>query len=174
MSRPRPSPDGSKEELEELDEGAILSHQAAPHAPQRRAQVAVSDERSVVIAEGASRPGSRPYRADRGEATVVIRDRRDLQRARRQILAELSGKQPLPRAVLIGAGVAVFAIVGALVIVWLRAPSAELTKVVAPSELVTEIKPPPPAQSVAAPKAELPTPKISLEELPLERPRRRQ
>lgn len=176
MSRSR-SPHGNSEELEELDEGAIIAHQAAPHAPQRRARVA-DESRSIVIAEQANAPASRPYRADRGEATVVIRDRRGLDAARRKILAELHGRNGVPRAVWYGLAFAVFAIAGSLFIVWLRTPrSDELVKVVAPSEAVPEVKATPaPATSAGASLTnELPTPKISLEELPLERrPRRRQ
>jgi hypothetical protein len=172
VSTSGPSSDGSKEELEELDEGAIIAHQAAPHPPQRRARVA-DESRSIVIAEEAAQPASRPYRADRGEATVVIRDRRDLDRARKKILAELHGKPAVPRAVWLGLVFAAFAIVGSLVIVWVRAPRAELTNVVAPSEFAAEMKPAlAPAPSAPASRAELPTPQISLEQLPLERKRR--
>jgi hypothetical protein len=176
VSRTRSS-QGNSEELEELDEGAIIAHQAAPHAPQRRAQVA-DESRSIVIADEASQPASRPYRADRGEPTVVIRDRRSLDAARRKILAELHGPQGLPRAVWFGIAFAMFAIAGSLFIVWLRtARSDELVKVVAPAQVVHEVKvaPAPATTTSASLSSELPTPKISLEELPLERrPRRRQ
>lgn len=104
---------------------------------------------------------------------MVIRDRRDLERARKEILAELHGRPGLPRAVWLGLAFAVFAIAGSLGIVWVRAPRAELTKVVAPSELAADIKPPAAqAPSSARSLPELPTPQVSLEELPLERPRR--
>jgi hypothetical protein len=177
VSRTRSS-QGNSEELEELDEGAIIAHQAAPHAPQRRAQVA-DESRSIVIAEEASQPASRPYRADRGEPTVVIRDRRSLDAARRKILAELHGRQGgLPRAVWFGIAFAMFAIAGSLFIVWLRTPrNDELVKVVAPAQVVHEVKVSPAPVTTTSPSlsSELPTPKISLEELPLERrPRRRQ
>ncbi|MFZ5892208.1 MAG: hypothetical protein ACOY0T_14215 [Myxococcota bacterium] len=176
MSRSRQSPSSSPDELEELDEGAIIAHQAAPHSPQRRAQVA-DEARSVVISEQAAAPASRPYRAERAEATVVVRDRRGLERARRKILADVHGKRGVPRAVWFGIAFAAFAITASLVIVWVREPRGEIVKVVAPTELAAEMKPSVLPDPSAKPtfNTELPTPKISLEELPLERrPRRRQ
>ena len=175
MSRSRSSSNGS-EELEELGEDAIIAHQAAPHSPQRRANVA-DEARSVVISETANQPASRPYRAERAAATVVVRDRRALETARRQILAEVRGDSGVPRAIWLGVVVAVFAIVAALVVVWVRTPRGDVVQVVAPSDTAVDAKRAavPSIPPTAAPSSEPSTPKISLDELPVERrPRRRQ
>lgn len=176
MSRPRSSSNGS-EELEELGEDAIIAHQAAPHAPQRRAHVA-DEARSVVIAESVSQPASRPYRAERAEPTVLVRDRRALSAARHEILSDLRGDGGIPRAIWFGVIVAVLAIAAALVIVWVRTPGGDVVQVVAPPKAEPELKAAaaltvsPPA--APAPSSEPAPPKMSLEELPLEpRPRRR-
>lgn len=138
----------------------------------------MADEaRSVVISEAANQPASRPYRAERAAATVVVRDRRGLEAARRQILAEVRGESGVPRAIWFGVAVAVFAIVAALVVVWMRTPGGDVVQVAPPSDTAAEMKraAAPAAAPTAAPSSEPSTPKISLDELPVERrPRRRQ
>jgi hypothetical protein len=88
VSEPPRSPAGDAD-LEELGDEVIISQETGAHAPQRRANV-TTDHPTVVISEPAPprRPESTvPYRAvrDRGEKTVIIRDRKKLEKMRRDI-----------------------------------------------------------------------------------------
>lgn len=64
------------EELDEIDDDAIVAQQSAAHEPQRRVRVQV-ESRSVVVAE--PEPADRKldvYDAKSNDPTVVVRDRR--------------------------------------------------------------------------------------------------
>ena len=74
-------------DVEELDDDVILAQETAAHAPAPRAQVA-TDHRSVVISDVPGAPQKIPTlpplrRPERTEKTVVIRDRKSLDKLRR-------------------------------------------------------------------------------------------
>jgi hypothetical protein len=79
----------SDEELEELGDDVIIAQETGAHAPQRRVNV-TTDHPSVVISEpprAYSTSATPPQRArrERMEQTVVIRDRKQLERMRRDM-----------------------------------------------------------------------------------------
>jgi hypothetical protein len=177
-------PSESHHELEELEDEAILAHETSAHLPQKRARV-TEEARSIVIAEQVPPPsgaGQEPFKIDRGEPTVVI-DRRDLEVARRKILerrrrgAKGSGRKVL-WAVLAAAA---FAVGGLAVFLTMRAPGQPRLlsfSQAMPAALNAARETTPGTASSAGLSAQreverVPR-KVSLEELPLERPRRRQ
>lgn len=173
----------SHHELEELEDEAILGHETSAHLPQKRAQV-TEEARSIVIAEQAapaSGPGQQPFRLDRGEPTVVI-DRRELEATRKKILQrKRRGAKGRGRKVL-WAALAAAAFVGGGLVVFLsmRAPGQPrlfgLSQTEPALNAVREVAPGTASSSglSAQVEAEHVPRKVSLEELPLERPRRRQ
>jgi hypothetical protein len=77
------------EELEELGDEVILAQESAIHVPQRRANV-TTDHPSVVISEPEHQvrkraPTVRTPRREASEQTVVIRDRRQIDKMRKAI-----------------------------------------------------------------------------------------
>lgn len=86
------------EELEELGDEVILAQESAVHVPQPRQNVA-TDHPSVVISEpehpaGKRLPTMRTPRRESSEKTVVIRDRRQLEKMRKAISDRQQLKQP--------------------------------------------------------------------------------
>lgn len=167
-------------ELEELEDGAILAHETSAHLPQKRAQV-TEEARSIVIAEQPA-PEQKPFRIDRGEPTVVI-ERRELEAARKKILERRrrSGKGRA-RAVLWAALAAAAFVGGGLLVFLSMRSSADQPRLLGVSQAAPALDPmresSPGAASSAGLSARAETErvprKVSLEELPLERPRRRQ
>jgi hypothetical protein len=90
------SPPSSDDGLEELGDEVIIAQESGAHTPQRRVKV-TTDHPSVVISEppltGGSKPPLRSPRRERTEQTVVIRDRRRLDKMRQHI----SERQRKPR-----------------------------------------------------------------------------
>jgi len=84
-----PTGDPDAESIEELGDEVIIAQETGAHAPQRRANV-TTDHPTVVISE---HPPAKPAAAaaaygakrDRSEQTVVIRDRKRLEKMRREI-----------------------------------------------------------------------------------------
>ncbi len=76
------------DDLEELGDDAIIAQQTEAHAPKPRTNVA-NEARSVVITDHPVRPDTQPpsrsHPRSSGEATLVIRDRRDLDAIRKGI-----------------------------------------------------------------------------------------
>lgn len=106
MTRTPPEP--PNEELDELDDEAIVAQQSAAHAPQRRAHVKV-ESRSVVVADEDSEATRQleVYTEGTADPTVVVRDRE--RRAMAQALADmpdelLAKKSWVTYAIWIGAG----------------------------------------------------------------------
>jgi hypothetical protein len=100
-----PPHDPRDDELEELSGDVILAQESTVHSPQRRTQVA-TDAPSVVISEppvsgrGAHMPTTRTRR-ESSEKTVVIRDRRQLDKMRKAAMSERprpKQKKPLVEA----------------------------------------------------------------------------
>ncbi len=91
VTRTPPEPPG--EELDELDEEAIVAQQSAAHAPQRRAQIKV-ESRSVVVADDDAEATRQlqVYTEGTSDPTVVVRDRE--RRALEQALDELPALRP--------------------------------------------------------------------------------
>jgi hypothetical protein len=92
--------DPRDDELEELSDDVILAQESTVHSPQRRTQVA-TDAPSVVISEPeGSRGGRSRPRRESSEKTVVIRDRRQLDKMRKAISDrhQLKPKKPLVEA----------------------------------------------------------------------------
>jgi hypothetical protein len=80
---PRSFP-ASDDGLEELGDEVIIAQETGAHAPQPRAQV-TTDHPTVVISEPPLRDTRRRSRRERTEQTVVIRDRKQLEKMRRAI-----------------------------------------------------------------------------------------
>jgi hypothetical protein len=162
------------QELEELGTEAIVAHQTGAHLPQRRVQV-TEEQRSVVIAEPLV-VLPKPFRAERSEKTVVIRDRRELDAARDRVAlrrkraprARLLFFSVLALAILAGVAVGVFGVSA-----W-RSKSPRLFGVT-PAEDATSGAAAPGAPSAAHPTGAEATPRtVSVDELPVEKkPRRR-
>ncbi len=163
------------QELEELGAEAIIAQQTGAHLPQRRVQVA-EEQRSVVIAEPsaeqpAAAPALKPFRHERGEKTIVIRDRRELDAARQKLVARQK-RPPRTRAlfytllaVAIVAGVAV----GVFGVAAWRGATPRLAQTL-PSSTESAVVAAPPAPTVhAAPGEEVAPRVVPLEALPIER-----
>jgi hypothetical protein len=71
-------------DVEELDDDVIVAQETGAHAPAPRVEVA-TDHRSIVISDVPGRPATVPplRRPERTEKTVVIRDRKSLDKLRR-------------------------------------------------------------------------------------------
>lgn len=168
-------------ELEELGDEAIIAQQQLAHAPQKRAYVS-EEARSVVISDPppvSSRPLQR-YRVDRGEPTMVLSGRPDLEEARRRILARKRGQ---PRVTgwksYVGGALALLTLVvgGWLVFSFSRgARTAEgtlLNRAAAPALPLSKQAGAVRFQAPRDTTEEAPAPQVKLEELPIEKPRRR-
>lgn len=182
MSRPVESvraskvPAESHQELEELGVEAIVAHETSAHLPQKRAQV-TEEARSIVISE--PNAARQPFKVERGEPTVVV-DRRDLEAARKRILQgrkRVGKKRRVLWAVLAAAA---FACGGLVVFLLMRSPGPShlysLSQAMPALNRARDTTPgaAPSAGRTGQQEAEREPPKVSLEELPLERPRRRQ
>jgi hypothetical protein len=170
----------AEEELEELGDDIIIAQETLAHAPPPAANVQ-DEKRSIVIsdkppAEDATPVYKKPRGRSRGEATVVIRDRRKLDEMRREILESqrayerLSSKPPRrPWLLWVGAALAAFVLGGVV---------AMLAGGTAPSSLETLPSAQPSSTSARQGVAEVPSakaapaPTVSLEDLPVERRRR--
>jgi hypothetical protein len=100
-------------EVEDLDDDAIIAQETLAHAPAPRAQVS-TDHPTVVISEPPGAPRKLPTvppmrRPDRTEKTVVIRDRKSLDRLRREASRPPRGRRPSRSRTLYLVGVAVLA-----------------------------------------------------------------
>lgn len=180
------------EELEELGEESIIAAEQGAHVPAARA--AVKEEReSVVISDHPPPPSGRRRsgrHSARGDATVVIRDKRRVEAMRRALLE--SQRPPKPnRSVLlwIGAALAAFLVGGVAAVVAARGEASSKLPAI-PTSTVIVTSAPPRAESVEekaveavramAPDSALPKAAVSstpaaidLEDLPVERPTRR-
>jgi hypothetical protein len=180
------------EELEELGEESIIAAEQGAHVPAARA--AVKEERESVVISDYPPPQSGRRRsgrhAGRGDATVVIRDKRRIEAMRRALLD--SHRPPKPnRSVLlwVGAALAAFLIGGVAAVVVARGEASSRLPAI-PTSTAHVTSAPPRTESVAekateaaraiAPESALPkaqassTPAaIDLEDLPVERPTRR-
>lgn len=91
----------SEAELEELGDEVIIAQETGAHAPQRRTNV-TTDHPSVMISEPPpAHPSNRlpTYRTrrDRTEQTVVIRDRKKLEKMRREMTRQHKKKSGVER-----------------------------------------------------------------------------
>jgi hypothetical protein len=165
------------EELEELGDEVILAQESAVHVPQPRQNV-TTDHPTVVISEpehtgGKRLPTMRTPRCEASEQTVVIRDRRQLDKMRKAISDRQQLKQP-SRGVetktlyLLVAAALLSLVVGTLIAAFVD--SRQDTPDLAGSGSAAAPAPPPSAATTAAP---LDT--IDLDSLPVDRrkPRRR-
>ncbi len=169
-----------EEDLEELGDEVIIAQQSVAHAPPAAAHLA-QEKRSVVISDkppgDAGKPGSaRPKSRGRGDATVVIRDRKKLEAMRREIresqraYARRSSRPPRPYLVWGGAALAAFVLGGAVALAVGAVTSR--TPELAPSSL--PVDPAAAARDKAAKGTPEPTaaPTVNLEDLPVERRKR--
>jgi len=163
------------DQIEELGDEAIIAQQTEAHLPQKRAQVQ-DESRSVVISDAPVSSSRRPppYRAERAEATLVMRDRRDLDAMRRRLMERRNAGGIAPY-VWVGLAIAAFAAGGLVTLLLVRggAPSQLTQSAEASLPPVSEHQ-----RSVANPTvrkepSEPVTPQVTLEELPLEKPKRR-
>jgi hypothetical protein len=170
--RPR---DPGDEELEELSDDVILAQESAVHAPQRRTNVA-TDARSVVISEpplgkrGEHSPTVRTRR-EASEKTVVIRDRRQLDKMRKA-MSERPGLKPRrrliePRTLYLLAAAAVGSlVVGTLIAALVDSQRSDALLPVPSASSAVQAKHPAPATSADAPET------IDLDSLPVDRTHR--
>jgi len=178
------------EELEELGEESIIAAEQGAHVPAARA--AVKEEReSVVISDYPPPPSGRRRsgrHGSRGDATVVIRDKRRGEAMRRALLDSQRPPKPNRNVLLwVGAALAAFLIGGVAAVVAARGEASSKLPAI-PTSTVQVTSAPPRAESVeekAAEAAEAVAPvlpkavvsgtpaAIDLEDLPVERPTRR-
>lgn len=166
MSDPPRAP--RDDELEELSDDVILAQESAVHAPQRRTNV-TTDHPTVVISEQAAGERRRQptMRTRRSEKTVVIRDRRKLDKMRQAISdrQELKRKPPLveKRTLYLLAAAAVGSlVVGSLIAALVDARKPDLEPVLSASAA------PPPAASASAQHIDT----VELDSLPVDKSRR--
>jgi hypothetical protein len=171
-----PPHDPRDDELEELSGDVILAQESTVHSPQRRTQVA-TDAPSVVISEpavsgrGAHMPTTRTRR-ESSEKTVVIRDRRQLDKMRKAAMSDRprpKQKKPLVEAKTIYLLAA--AAVGSLVVGTLIAALVD-------SQKDAELEPLPRPSAVAVPTASTDAKSdqpdtIDLDSLPVDKTTRR-
>jgi hypothetical protein len=180
------------EELEELGEESIIAAEQGAHVPAARA--AVKEERESVVISDYPPPQSGRRRsgrhAGRGDATVVIRDKRRVEEMRRALLDSQRPPKAERNVMLwVGAALAAFLLGGVAAVVAARGDASSKLPAI-PSSTVRVTSAPPRAESVetkavdaarslvpdgALPKAAATgTPAaIDLEDLPVERPKRR-
>jgi hypothetical protein len=84
------------EELEELSDDVILAQESVVHSPQRRANV-TTDHPTVVISDTGAAPAPTKRARRTNEQTVVIRDRKGLERTRRAIEERQQQKSQKPQ-----------------------------------------------------------------------------
>jgi hypothetical protein len=153
----------SDDGLEELGDEVIIAQESGAHAPQRRAQV-TTDHPTVVISEppageGRKRPGTLKTRRERTEKTVVIRDRKQLDKMRRAISERHRKPRVEARTVyLLGAAALASLALGTLIAAIVDATAGATTT---SSSLEREAAPEPPAPSVRGS-----APAIDLDALP--------
>ena len=165
---------GEGDGLEELGDDVIIAQETAAHAPAPRARV-TTDHPTVVISEppGRRHPSTLPpaRRSERGEKTVVIRDRRKLESLRRSV-----SKRPrrrfrfLPEArtlYLLAAAVALSLVAGTVLALLLEPDP--VTEDAAP--VIRERRPPPPPEPEVE-EDEHEAEVIELDDLPLEKKKR--
>src|SRR5688572_3599970 len=107
--------------VEELSDDVIIAQETGAHAPAARAQVA-TDHPTVVISDVPGAPRKLPTvppmrRGDRTEKTVVIRDRKSLDRLRREASRRPSRSRPPSRSrtiTLVGVAVLASLVAGTL------------------------------------------------------------
>lgn len=167
MSDPPRAP--RDDELEELSDDVILAQESAVHAPQRRTNVA-TDHPSVVINEETTTERRRlpTMRSHRSEKTVVIRDRRKLEKMR-QAISERQEQKRKPKLVekrtlyLLAA-----AAVGSLVVGSLIAALVDSSRKPELQPTFSAAVAPPPAPSATTPHIDT----VELDSLPVDKSRR--
>lgn len=165
MSEPPRDPAGDLE-LEELGDEVIIAQETGAHAPQRRVNV-TTDHPTVVISEHPPQRQSAPVPAayakrERSEQTVVIRDRKKLDKMRREI-EQRRRKPRTSRSTIYLVGVAALAslVTGTLIAALVDASDAPGSAPVMSAEPVLL----PPPESEPAPSA-VPPGTIDLDALP--------
>jgi len=157
----------------------IIAQQTMAHAPPPAAHLA-QEKRSVVISDKppSGSASSRPSRSrGRGDATVVIRDRKKLEAMRREIAesqrahARRSSNPPSQYLVWGGAALAAF-VLGGVVALAVGAATAS-TPELAPSALPVDPAAAARQQAQQAQPQPAPAPTVDLEDLPVESRKRR-
>jgi hypothetical protein len=162
--------DHDEDGVEELGDEIIVAQETAAHAPAPRAQVA-TDHPSVVIAPHPSGrvPTVPPLRrSERTEKTVVIRDRKSLERLRREASRHpRARKRSRARAIyLVGFAVLASLAAGTLLATIANSTSSEgAANPAASADPSTAASQPAPSQ--AAPEV------VDLEDLPVERKKKK-
>ena len=153
-------------DVEDLDDDVIIAQETGAHAPAPRAQV-TTDHPSVVISEPPGAPRKVPTvpplrRPERTEKTVVIRDRKSLDRLRREASRPPRGKRSSRARTIYLVGVAVIASLaaGTLLATLANSVSSDETPSAATSVDVEE------PTALPAPSSEAPM-VVDLEDLPV-------
>lgn len=116
--------------VEELSDDVIIAQETIAHAPAPRANVS-TDHPTVVISDVPGAPRKLPTvpplrRADRTEKTVVIRDRKSLDRLRREASRRPGRRSSSSRTIyLVGAAVIASLVAGTLLATLANSASSE-------------------------------------------------
>jgi hypothetical protein len=164
--RPPPPRD---EELEELPDDVIVAQESLIHEPPARANVE-TDHPTVVIAESVAAPARPTVRLRRTEQTVVIRDRKAIDRTRRAISERQQLKQKSRRVEPRTLYLLALAAVGSLLVGTLIAAFVDSRK---DDRLRLTPNPATPSGPPAASNAPKPIDTVELDSLPVDRSRRR-
>ena len=176
----RTPPEPPDEELDELDDEAIVAQQSAAHAPQRRAQVKL-ESRSVVVADDDTEATRQleVYTEGSSDPTLVVRDRERhaLAQAVRDLPSSQTGKKSRVALAIWGAaGLLAFGLGAVLATV--RGGATPSVVKVSPaaspaSHQPVAVSPPVAAQvtsrDAAVPSASAAEPALDLDQLPVER-----
>jgi hypothetical protein len=155
----------SESELEELGDEVIIAQETSAHAPQRRANI-TTDHPSVVISEPPPAHPSKGLptyrtRRDRTEQTVVIRDRKQLEKIRREMTRQHKKKSGVERRTVYLVAVAALA---SLAMGTLIAALVDSRNTAAPATIQALPAPEPPAE--APQPSAVPPGTIDLDALP--------
>lgn len=157
----------SVEEIEELSDDAIIAQQSQAHLPQKRANVQ-EESRSVVISEEPVASSRRPgvYRAEHEAATIVIRDRQDVQAFKQRAMAvRQRHRRGVAWYVWAVLAVLAFAAGGLVTLVILRSTASQA---MSSPRAKGEPSHASAATHTQSAKGDSTTPQVQLEELPLE------
>jgi hypothetical protein len=159
--------------VEELSDDVIIAQETGAHAPAPRAQVS-TDHPTVVISDAPGAPRKLSTvppmrRSDRTEKTVVIRDRKSLDRLRREASRRPSRSRRRSRSrtiTLVGFAVLASLVAGTLLAAFANSTGSDETAVPAASVEVEE--------PTATPSASGAAPVVDLEDLPVVKKQKKQ
>lgn len=155
----------SESELEELGDEVIIAQETGAHAPQRRVNV-TTDQPTVMISEpppahASNRLPTYRTRRERTEQTVVIRDRKQLEKIRREMTRQHRKQSGIERRTVYLVAAAALA---SLAMGTLIAAIVDSSSAAAPATVKALPQPEPPAGEPA--RSAMPPGTIDLDALP--------